>query len=326
MTRVITIDIDPVDVDPNGLADGVSSAVVQILLTGALTSGADLDGLADGNSSAGASVTLDGVLTGGGAYVDATGIARHIHILDLGGDVQTGATYTITGTDSGGNVLTEAIAGPAASGFVITNGRFSRVLTIAIASPAAGSTVDIGVNGVFTSADGLAHQLDIIDTGADIQTGATYTITGTDEDNLAQTEDIAGPGSGATIETVNHFKIVTSITIASPVATSTIDVGTVDEVSSQAVPLRSISASGATINVNVTGTIDFSVQQRFDNIQLTNLAVQVDNWQDISALNAKTVDTTAIISPGAAATRIIVNSYSSGAELQMFIAQPPYRG
>jgi len=129
------IDIDLDTADPDGFSDGVSSVVVQTLLTGALTSGSDLDGLADGNSSAGTSVTIDGTLSGGGVYSDKTGIPRHIHILDLGADNQTGATYTITGVGTDGNSLVEDIAGPAASGFVLTSGRFASVDSIAIATP-----------------------------------------------------------------------------------------------------------------------------------------------------------------------------------------------
>lgn len=320
MTRIKTIDIDPDAVDPDGLADGVSSAVVQILLTGALTGGADLDGLADGNSSAGASVTIDGALSNGSAYFDITGIARHIHILDLGGDAQTGATYTITGTDSAGVALVEAIAGPAASGFVITDGRFSTVTSIAIASPAAGSTVDIGVNGVFVSADSLAHRLSIIDLGADVQTGATYTITGESEAGIEQTEDIAGPGASATIETTKYFQTVSSITIASPVATSTIDVGTVDEVQTKVFPLNNYNRVGATIFVDVTGTIDFTVQETFNPMSEADPAANA-TFIDITALADKTADTVGSATVGATAMRVTINSYTTGAEVQARLSQ-----
>lgn len=326
MPRPKVIDLDPDAVDPDGLSDGVSTAVVQVLLTGALTSGADLDGLADGNSSAGTSVTLDGALTGGGAYLDDTNSPRHIHIVDLGGDAQTGATYTITGTDGNGQPLVEAITGPAASGFVITTGRFASVSAIAIASPVAGSTVDIGVNGVFISADGLAHRLNLIDTGADVQTGATYTITGTGADGEAQTEDRAGPGSGATVETLKYFLTVTSITIASPVATSTTDIGTVDEVQSTVIPLDFYSAEGATVAVDVTGTIDFTVEETFDSV-LDLSGPQVNaTWFDIAALADKTADTRSVAARNATGLKVTVNSYSATAELQATIIQTRISG
>ena len=314
-------DIDLATVDPDGLSDGVSSAVVQILLTGALTSGADLDGLADGNSSAGTSVAIDAALTSGGFYTDITGTPRHIHILDLGGDDQSGATYTLIGTASDGSQLVENILGPAASGFVITNGRFSTVTSIAIASPAAGSTVDIGVNGVFISSDGFAHRLDIIDTGTDVQTTATYTITGTDSDGISEAEDIAGPGSGATIETTKYFLTVTSITIASPVATSTIDVGTVDEVVSKTIPLNYRNFEAATFAVDVTGTVNYTVQETLDEIHLKDNPSADSSWHNISALASKTADLLSVGTVHATASKLVVNSYSTGAEIQLTVMQ-----
>jgi len=314
-------DIDLATVDPDGLADGVSGSVVQILLTGALTAGADLDGLADGNDSTGTSVVIDGTLAPDGIYQDATGIARHIHILDAGGDDQTSSTYTIFGTAADGSELVESIAGPDTSAFVITTGRFSTVTSIAIAAPTATSTVDIGVNGVFTSADGLAHRLDIIDTDTTVQTSATYTITGTDADGIAESEDIAGPGSGVTIETSKYFKTVTSITIASPVAASTIDVGTVDEVVSKTVPLNYRNDIAATFAIDVTGTINYTVQETIDAIH-NNANPSVDStWFPLSALAAKTADLMSIGTANTTACRLVVNSYSTGAELQFTVMQ-----
>ena len=148
--RPLVLDRDVATADADGLSNGVLIAVVQILLTSVLTAGESSDGIANGNTSAGTSVDLDGTLTNGGSYTDATGIARHIRILAAGGHTQTGSTYTLTGTGSNGRALIESIAGPASSAFVITTGRFATITSVAIASPVSSSTVDIGVNGVFT--------------------------------------------------------------------------------------------------------------------------------------------------------------------------------
>ena len=72
--------------------------------------------------------------------------------------------------------------------------------------------------------------------------------------------------------------------------------------------------------MDVTGTIDFTVQETFDDIQ--SLGLQGAQWLAISALSAKTADTTSKSTVGATAIRLIVNSYSSGAELQMNVIQP----
>lgn len=313
-------DIDVATVDPDGLADGVSGSVVQILLTGALTAGADLDGLSNGNTSASTSVTIDGALASGGLYQDITGIARHIHILDAGGHDQTSSTYTIFGTAADGSELVESIAGPDTSAFVITTGRFSTVTSITIAAPTASSTVDIGVNGVFVSTDGMAHRLDIIDADTTNQVSATYTITGTDADGIAESEDIAGPGSGVTIETLKYFKTVTSITIASPVVASTIDVGTVDEVISKTVPLNYRSLA-ATYAVDVTGTISYTVKETMDSIHnLTNPSVD-SSWHNLSALTTKTADLASVGTVNMTGCQLVVNSYSTGAEIQFTVMQ-----
>ena len=44
----------------------------------------DPDGLADNNSSAGATVTLDGALTSGGTFTSADGLAHQLDIIDTG--------------------------------------------------------------------------------------------------------------------------------------------------------------------------------------------------------------------------------------------------
>lgn len=171
--------------------------------------------------------------------------------------------------------------------------------------------------GSFTSADGLAHRLSILDVGADIQTTATYTITGTDSGGAALTEDIAGPGASATVETTEYFLTVTSITIAAPVAGSTASIGTVDEVTTAPIPINWRSEAGCNVSVDVTGTLNFTVQETFVAIQ-----TQTPFWVDITALAAKAADTTSSSTVAATAIRMVFNSYTTGAESQAYCTQP----
>jgi len=200
----------------------------------------DADGLADGNSSAGATLTLDGALTSG---------------------------------------------------------------------------------GTFTSADGFGHKLIITDLGADDQTGATYTITGTDSDGVAETEDILGPGASASVTTTKYFLTVSSVAIASAVAGSTVDVGTVDEVVSKVIPLNYRNTEAALYSVDVTGTIDYTVQETLDEIHdLANPSADA-SWFNVTALAAKTAD---FMEPGrvnATCARLVVNSYTDTAEIQFTTMQ-----
>lgn len=211
--KVFTIDVDPANVDA--------------------------DGLADGKSSAGASVTLDGALTSGGS---------------------------------------------------------------------------------FTSADGLGHQLVITDAGAHNQTTATYTVTGTDADGNAQVESLAGPNTSASVETTKYFASVSSVAIASPVAGSTVDIGTVDEVSSKTFLINRFADFGAGIQAKVTGTINLDVQGTVDNAFATASPNQNCPWSPISGLDGITADAFAQAIPGLSAVRVIVNSYTDTAEVQVYVS------
>lgn len=192
----------------------------------------DPDGLADGNSSAGATVTLDGALTSGGTY---------------------------------------------------------------------------------TAADGIAKQISILDLGSDDQSGATFTVTGTDENDDAQTEAVTGPGVDATVESAKYFKTITGIAIASPVAGSTVDIGTVDEAVSPHIPVDRY-AKTISYGVSVTGTINYTVQKTYQNPN----APTPETLAWIAQAAVKTADFSESLAPPCV-LRLIVNSYSAGAALKLGI-------
>lgn len=166
--------------------------------------------------------------------------------------------------------------------------------------------------------DGLAHQVSIQNDTANDHSAKTVVLTGTDANGVVQTETVNLPGISATIESTKYFKTLTSPLVPSAtIGVDTMDIGWVDEVSSITYPLDWRSPYACNIHVDVTGTIDFTVQQTFANV----LDGEAPVWTDISALAAKTADTTSTAAVGATAIRIIVNSYSSGAELQMYTSQ-----
>lgn len=185
--------------------------------------------------------------------------------------------------------------------------------------------------GTFTSADGLAHRLSITDLGADDQTGATYTITGTDSDDHPLVGTRAGPGASATVETTDYFKTVTSVAIASPAAGSTVDMGTVDEIASQTIAVNSYKDTAPLVSFDITGTINVDVELSNDNpFDLTrtigiDAAFQITNqndmlWINDDSLAGLTADAHGSVSDWPVkALRIIVNSYSAGAEVQVEI-------
>lgn len=180
-----------------------------------------------------------------------------------------------------------------------------------------------------TPTDGLAHQVSIRNDTANDHSGKTVALVGTDPDGYALSETVTGPAGSATVESSGYFKTLTSATPSATIGADTFDIGWVDEVATQTIPLDWRSDVAAAINVDVTGTIDFTVQQTFDDVQRPGLAAQSAyanaQWLDITALAAKTADTTSTASVGATAIRLKVNSYTDTAELQMNVNQTTSR-
>jgi hypothetical protein len=192
----------------------------------------------------------------------------------------------------------------------------------AVATPSGAMTLDGAyVSGGVATFD-YARQLAIASDGVD--NGITFTVVGTDADGYALTEVVTGPNA-TTVESTNYFKTVSSITL-SGAAVGTVTVGTVDEACTQTIPIKWRSENACTINLDVTGTISVTVQETFDDVQRVGYTPQSANqnsqWLSITALATKTADTTATSTVSASAIRLLVNSYSSGAEVQMTVIPP----
>lgn len=198
----------------------------------------------------------------------------------------------------------------------------------------SGSTLtldgDLTSGGTYTSVDGFGHRLSIIDTSTQDQSDSVFTVVGTDADGRAQTEAITGPESTATVESTKYFKTVTSVAIAGGDASDTVDMGTVDEFASKTIPLDHYARVAPTLQVEVTGTIDFDVQVTVQSPFDVGVAApfDFDDQEDLAFVNdgnfgAKTaalVDTLA--KTGMRAMRVVSNSFTAGAELQVYLTQP----
>ncbi len=165
----------------------------------------------------------------------------------------------------------------------------------------------------------FARQLGIASTGN--LSGVTFTVYGTDPDGNSINEAITGPNN-TTVETTAYFKTVTRVAVSGSVATD-VTVGTVDEASTHTIVLNAYDEVATTISVDVTGTINFTVQETYDHV-LANGSAST-NWVNITALATKTADTTATSGRGATAIRLLVNSYTDTAELQMTVI-PAHHG
>jgi len=153
------------------------------------------------------------------------------------------------------------------------------------------------------------------------EAGRTWTITGTDEDGVAQTESLSGLNATTGENAAGVYW--SSITqIASDDATANdVAFGTVDEVQTKTYPLDFYANEAATISVDVTGTIDYTVQETFNPVLDLSSPANNATWVDITAFADKTADVTSTATRNATAVRLTVNSYTNGAEIQMRIIQ-----
>lgn len=171
------------------------------------------------------------------------------------------------------------------------------------------------LNGALGTTLDYARQLGV-HSASDINT-VVFTIVGKDANENVITETVTNVNN-STIETTKYYKVVTSVT-PSGTSSSTVEVGTVDEVVTQAIPLEHVAQVAATVAVDVTGTVNYTVQETFMDVLKEGTASVV--WADVTAHATKTADTNAQISVHATAVRLVINSYTSTAEIQMRIVQ-----
>jgi hypothetical protein len=163
--------------------------------------------------------------------------------------------------------------------------------------------------------DGLAHQVSIRNDAVTNHSGKTIDLVGTDANGDALTETITAPAGAATVESTKYFKTLTSVTPSATIGSDTFDIGWVDEVESQAVPLDFYNQTPVTYMVDVTGTVTFTVYECYNYILDGSAPV----WAALGALTSKTADVLAYGYRGATACKVVVESYSTGAELQVHI-------
>lgn len=189
-------------------------------------------------------------------------------------------------------------------------------LAVAQAVAAAGALTLNGAlieNSIYTG--DYARQISITSTGAD--GGRTFTITGTDADGKAQTEDLTGPAT-ATVESIKYYKTVTSITVDDACA-GNISAGTVDEFVTNTIPVENSESDGLTVSLErFTGTIDVSVEQCFSRVQWAD---SIEFFSGPTSLQGQTSKSYDNINIHASGIRLKCNSYTSGAQLYMTINQ-----
>ena len=170
-----------------------------------------------------------------------------------------------------------------------------------------------------SSGDSLAHQVSIRNDSVTDHSGKTIALVGTDADGRAQTESVTGPGTSATVESTKYWLTLTSATPSATIGADTFDIGWVDEFTTKTIPLDWRSGNAA-LNLVVTGTISYDLEQTFDDIQTKTTAF---TWSvdDSTTQSAQTSGQTILYRAHPKAVHLKINSYSSGAAITLSYTQ-----
>jgi len=131
----------------------------------------------------------------------------------------------------------------------------------------------------------------IIETNADY-TGVDFTVTGTDANGSVISEVLAGPDT-STINSVLYYASVTSIVSDSGVEGGNVEVGTSGFVTSRWIRTDSWAQGQSVVQVNVNGTITYSVQTSMDDPNDPFAPVSVNDMTWLDALDANLVSESA---------------------------------
>tara|TARA_R110000782_G_C14799199_1_gene411711 strand:- start:135 stop:782 length:648 start_codon:yes stop_codon:yes gene_type:complete len=203
--------------------------------------------------------------------------------------------YTPSPVSDNNVFLSQTVAG---AGSIVING--------------AGST-----DGVWESVDGLSHLISFT-AGADAS-ATTLTITGfvDVERRIPRTESIAAPNT-TTISTTSYFTVITSITtdVGLTVATK----GGIAQEARLPRTVLNYLASPVTVGIGVviTGTIDYTVQHSFNNPQDIE---DEPTWFPTLNMSAVTVNTDGNLAAGVSISTVSINTYTSGATIDVTYVQ-----
>ena len=187
------------------------------------------------------------------------------------------------------------------------------------ASQTPAGAVNLTLNGALVS--GGVAVLDaarrVLITTVSDESAKTFTITGTSYNGRVQSETIAGPNA-TTGQSALDYKTVTSVAI-SAAATGAVTVGTNGVASSRWVRLDSWAFAQVGLQVDVSGTINYTVQQTFDDPNDPTSPVSPASviWANSgdSAVVAKAVDAQSFYAYAPAFIKITANSGTGSAKL-----------
>lgn len=293
--RLTTYTVGPLaTADDDGISvSQTAPGAFGLSIGGALSSGYSATSIAASQARASAGdLTLTAAAANlGGAYVV---------VASAGND--TGITFTVKGVGLDGiSYESETLTGSNTS-VVVTTKRFLSVTAITASAAAAGN-VSAGVNGTTT----LDVPRRVLITSGGNDSSKTFTITGTDWNNQPISETVTGPNTTTTYSTYD-FKTVTAVTISAASA-STVKIGTNGIASSRSIFLDRYALAPTSLQADVTGTVNYTIQQTLDDIG-NGVTYPSATWVDHPDTNvvAATADKQANYAYIPVATRITLNS------------------
>lgn len=159
----------------------------------------------------------------------------------------------------------------------------------------------------------------VLFTFASDETGKAFVVTGTNWSGQPISETVAGTAPG-TVATVLDYKTVTSI-VASAASAGNVSIGTNAVAGSEWIYIDPWSLPNIALQINVSGTLNYTIQSTLDNPNSpTNPVQPADmvwvNTNDTAAVGATaTLQTNFFFVP--AYIRLLINSGSGSARMQL---------
>lgn len=171
-----------------------------------------------------------------------------------------------------------------------------------------------------SASDNMAHLVTIRNDSATDHGAKTAILTGTDADGKDQTETVSLPAGSATVTSTKYFLTLLTVVPSATIGADTMDIGWSAVSISKTIPIEWRSNAQAAMTADISGTINFDIQETYANVYDSYPSTLP--WVDISALAAKTADTSGAATLGSTAVRILINSISAGATISLYISQP----
>lgn len=225
-------------------------------------------------------------------------------------DDESSLTFTVYGFDRNYAALVEQVAGVDTS-VVSTVNKFAIVTQV---TSDGATTDDVSVGTYSAAALSPAGRVTI--TPAGDESTNTFTITGTNWNGDTISEVLAGQNAAASTSVLD-YKTVTSV-VAENATAAAVEIGTAQSGGSRWMRLDSWANAQVGVQVNISGTIDYSVEQTFDDPNSPTNPVSPASVTWLAGPSEITTESTAKVSAFAYAPsflRIVSNSGDGTATL-----------